>query len=60
MIFPTLAALAIGAQRILPLLNVLYANAIYIKSNYHQLDEVQNILSQYSIKSKIKVLGFGA
>ena len=52
LIFPTLAALAIGAQRILPLLNVLYANATYIKSNYYQINEVQNILSQYSAFEK--------
>ena len=44
LIFPTLAALAIGAQRILPIMNILYSNFITIKSSLHQIDEVGNIL----------------
>ena len=51
-IFPTLAALAIGAQRVLPLLNNIYSNFIIIKGSFHQVDEVTNILSRYSHSKK--------
>ena len=42
-IFPTLAALALGSQRILPLLNKLYTDFITIKSKSNQLDEIIKI-----------------
>ena len=51
-IFPTLAALAIGAQRILPLLNTIYQNFVTIKGTFHQVEEVTNILSNYSFSKK--------
>ena len=51
-IFPTLAALAIGAQRILPLLNTIYTNFVTIKGTFHQVEEVTNILSNYSLSKK--------
>ena len=51
-IFPTLAALAIGAQRILPLLNTIYVNFVTIKGTFHQVEEVTNILSNYSLSKK--------
>jgi ATP-binding cassette, subfamily B, bacterial PglK len=57
-IFPTLAALAIGAQRILPLLNILYTNFVIVRSNVYQINEVVNILNEYSVseKEKTKIL----
>ncbi len=51
-IFPTLAALAVGAQRILPLLNTIYMNFISVRGSYHQVEEVTNILSNYSLSKK--------
>jgi len=51
-IFPTLAALAIGAQRILPILNTIYQNFVTIKGTFHQVEEVTNILSNYSFSKK--------
>jgi len=45
-IFPTLAALAIGAQRILPLLNSLYVYYSQIKSNIFQLVSISEILQK--------------
>ena len=57
-IFPTLAALAIGAQRILPLMNIIYTNLVFVKSNFYQLNEVENILTKnlYLEKQKKKFL----
>jgi ABC-type multidrug transport system fused ATPase/permease subunit len=51
-IFPTLAALAIGAQRILPLLNTVYSNIVTIKGSFYQVAEVTDILSNYSLSKK--------
>ena len=51
-IFPTLAALAVGAQRILPLLNTIYVNFISIRGSFHRVEEVTNILSNYSLSKK--------
>jgi ABC-type multidrug transport system fused ATPase/permease subunit len=51
-IFPTLAALAIGAQRILPLLNAVYSNIVTIKGSFYQVAEVTDILSNYSLSKK--------
>jgi len=51
-IFPTLAALAIGSQRILPLLNALYINIVTIKSSFAQVAAVTDILSNYSLSKK--------
>ena len=57
-IFPTLAALAIGAQRILPLMNIVYTNLVFVKSNFYQLNEVENILTKnlYLEKQKEMIL----
>ena len=49
-IFPTLAALAIGSQRILPLLNQLYVNFLNVKSTIYQIDEVVTSLNEFSEK----------
>jgi ATP-binding cassette subfamily B protein len=51
-IFPTLAALAIGAQKIIPLLNTLYLNFSIVKSNVAQVADVVEILDEYIIKKK--------
>lgn len=48
LIFPTLAALAVGAQRILPMMNIIYSNFIIIKQNYYQVNEVVDKLNKYS------------
>lgn len=55
-IFPTLAALAIGSQRMLPLLNNLYVNFAIIRSNTYQISEIVNILNGDLIKNKEKNL----
>ena len=57
LIFPTLAALAVGAQRILPMMNSLYSNFIIIKQFYYQLNEVVDKLNKYSefIKEKYNI-----
>jgi len=55
-IFPTLAALAIGSQRILPLLNNLYVNFAIIKSNKHQVSDIISILNEDLIQQKKKDL----
>jgi ATP-binding cassette subfamily B protein len=54
--FPTLAALTIGAQKILPLINILYLNFSVFKGNVYQVDEVTNILNRYKEKEKLKSL----
>ncbi len=54
LIFPTLAALAIGAQRILPLMNIIYSNLTIVRGTYHQLNEVIDILNKYLISEKQK------
>jgi ABC-type multidrug transport system fused ATPase/permease subunit len=51
-IFPTLAALAIGAQKIIPLLNSVYLNFSIVRSNLAQVVDVVEILDQYVIKKK--------
>ncbi len=51
-IFPTLAALAIGSQRILPLLNQLYVNFLNVKSTIYQIDEVVTSLNEFSDKQE--------
>jgi len=51
-ILPTLAALAIGSQRILPLLNALYTNFITLKSRLYQVAEVVDSLNQNLIKEE--------
>ena len=51
-ILPTLAALAIGSQRILPLLNALYTNFITLKGNLYQVAEVIDSLNQNLIKEE--------
>jgi ATP-binding cassette subfamily B protein len=54
--FPTLAALAIGTQKILPLINILYLNFTIFKGNVYQVDEVVDVLNKYQEKEKIKSL----
>jgi|TARA_B110000037_G_scaffold118571_1_gene135808 ATP-binding cassette subfamily B protein len=51
-ILPTLAALAIAAQRILPLLNQLYSNYVIIKGNHHQVAEVVSALDENLINEE--------
>ena len=52
LIFPTLAALAIGSQRILPLLNQIYSNYIILKGNLYQVSEVTVTLTENLIKEE--------
>lgn len=54
LIFPTLAALAVGAQRILPMMNILYTNFIIIKQFKYQVNEVVVKLNDYSKFKKQK------
>jgi ABC-type multidrug transport system fused ATPase/permease subunit len=54
LIFPTLAALAVGAQRILPMMNILYTNFIIIKQFKYQVNEVVVKLNEYSKFEKKK------
>ena len=51
-ILPTLAALAIGSQRILPLLNAVYTNFIILKGNHYQVAEVVASLNENLIKEQ--------
>jgi ATP-binding cassette subfamily B protein len=51
-IFPTLAALAIGAQKIIPLLNTVYLNFSIVRSNAAQVAEIAEILDEYLIKKE--------
>ena len=55
-VFPILAALAVGAQKILPLINTLYQNLTVFKGNIYQVNEVVNILTKYEEKEKLKTL----
>jgi ATP-binding cassette subfamily B protein len=54
--FPTLAALAVGAQKILPIINILYLNFAIFKGNVYQVDEVVDILNEYEENQKLKSL----
>jgi ATP-binding cassette subfamily B protein len=51
-IFPTLAALAIATQRILPLTNMIYTNFMMVKSRVSQIKEVVESLNRNLIVSK--------
>ena len=51
-ILPTLAALAIGSQRILPLLNAVYTNFIILRGNHYQVAEVVASLNENLIKEQ--------
>lgn len=51
-IFPVLAALALGSQRILPLLNKMYTDFISVKSHFYQIKEVSDILDEQLILEK--------
>ena len=56
-IFPTLAALAIGAQKIIPLLNTVYLNFSIVRSNTAQVAEIVEILDEYARKkAEIKLI----
>ena len=55
-IFPTLAALAIGSQRMLPLLNNLYVNFAIIKSTKYQVGAVVDILNKDLVEQEEKNL----
>jgi len=54
LIFPTLAALAVGAQRILPMMNLLYTNFTIIKEFSYQVKEVVDKLNDHSEYEKKK------
>ena len=45
-ILPTLAALALGSQRVIPLLNNLYVNFITARTSAYQIGEVVTILNE--------------
>jgi ATP-binding cassette subfamily B protein len=47
-----LAALAIGAQKIIPLLNTVYLNFTIVRSNVAQVAEIVEILDEYLIKKE--------
>jgi ABC-type multidrug transport system fused ATPase/permease subunit len=51
-IFPTLAALALGAQKIIPLINSVYLYFSLVRGNASQVAEVIEILDEYLIKKK--------
>jgi ATP-binding cassette subfamily B protein len=51
-IFPILAALALGAQKIIPLINSVYLNFSIVRGNASQVAEVIEILDEYLIKKK--------
>jgi len=55
-VFPTLAALTLGAQKILPLINILYQNFSIFKGNIYQVNEVLHTLTKYEEKQKSKRL----
>ena len=55
-VFPILAAIAIGAQKILPLINNLYLNFSIFKGNVYQIHEVIDVLNKYEEKEKIRLL----
>ena len=45
-LFPVLSALALGAQKIMPLMNTVYVNYSTVVSNSHQLNEAVKILKE--------------
>jgi len=45
-LFPVLSALALGAQKIMPLMNTVYVNYSTVVSNSHQLNEAVKILNE--------------
>jgi ATP-binding cassette subfamily B protein len=55
-VFPILAAISIGAQKILPLINNLYLNFSVFKGNVYQINDIINLLNKYKEKEKIKLL----
>jgi ATP-binding cassette subfamily B protein len=55
-VFPTLAALILGSQKILPLINILYLNFAIYKGNVYQVLEVTDILNKFSQNEKLKIL----
>lgn len=55
-LFPVLSALALGAQRIMPLMNIIYTQFTSTVSNSHQLNEaVLNLKQGIKNKSEIKI-----
>ena len=58
-IFPILAALGVGAQKILPLINMIYHNFAILKGNTYQTNEVINILNKYNEREKNQSLVVG-
>ena len=54
LIFPTLAALALGALKIIPLINSIYLYFSTVRGNISQVAEVIRILDEYLIKKKEK------
>ena len=57
---PILGALALGAQRILPLMQQLYASWVEIRSNKAQLGDVLSLLDQVELKATIDQQSFMA
>lgn len=55
-VFPALAALTLGAQKILPIINILYQNFSILKGNIYQVNEVLHTLTKYEEKQKSKSL----
>jgi ABC-type multidrug transport system fused ATPase/permease subunit len=55
-VFPTLAALIMGSQKILPLINILYLNFSIYKGNVYQVLEITNVLNNFSKNEKLNNL----
>jgi ATP-binding cassette, subfamily B, bacterial PglK len=45
-VFPILAALALGSQRLLPILQLIYSSIISLKSNHNSLNDTLDLLEQ--------------
>ncbi len=45
-LFPVLSALALGAQKIMPLMNIMYTNYASALANAHQLNEAMEVLRE--------------
>jgi ATP-binding cassette subfamily B protein len=55
-VFPTLAALIMGSQKILPLINILYLNFSIYKGNVYQVLEITDLLDKYQQNENFKSL----
>ncbi len=54
-LFPVLSALALGAQKIMPLMNIIYTNYATALGNAHQLNEAMDALREKTQKTEIEV-----